>query len=515
MKINSAIKSKNIKGALRDFIKNPGDGLYQRTVRSGVWVFALRITERGLSIVRLIVLARILSPNDFGLMGIALLAMSVLETFSQTGFAQALIQRKEKTEEYLDVAWTFMLLRNLALFAILFLGAPYIATFFEAPKATPIMRVIGLSLLFGGTGGIGGLANIGILYFQKELEFNKQFIYGIAGALADFVVAVSVALIYKSVWALVFGLLAGNIVRFFMSYLIHPYRPHLNFDFDKAHELFGFGKWILGSSILVFLATQGDDIFVGKLLGTTLLGFYQMAYRISNAPATEITHVISQVTFPAYSKLQDNPEGLRKAYLKTLQLTAFISIPLAGGIFILAPEFTKIFLGEEWLPMVPAMQLLVLAGLIRSIMATTGPIFQAVGKPKIDTRWQIVRLIVLAALIYPMTIRWGISGASIAVCLSTLVSTIGVSFMVIKITKCEIRNFVKVTSLPLISGAITVVAVFALKVGINAIDIWTFLLFTLVAVFIYLAITYFQDKFLHYGAWVLLKKSLTLFRGVS
>jgi len=508
------MKLSNIKSALSDFITNPGEGLYQRTIRSGVWVFSLRILEQVLGVIRLIILARILSPNDFGLMGIALLAMSALETFSQTGFAQALIQKKGKTEEYLDAAWTFMLIRNIVLFAILFLGAPYIAYFFEAPEASLLMRVIGISLLFGSSGGIGGFANIGILYFQKELEFNKQFIYRLTGTLADFVVAVSSAIILKSVWALVFGLLAGNIVRFFVGYLIHPYRPRLNFDFDKTRELFGFGKWILGSSILVFLITQGDDIFVGKLLGATMLGFYQMAYRISNAPATEITHVISQVTFPAYSKLQDNIPKLREAYLKTLQLTAFISIPLAGGIFILAPDFTKIFLGEQWMPMVPAMQVLALEGLLRSIAATTGPVFQATGKPRIDTRWQLVRLAVLTASIYPLTIRWGILGTSIAVFLSILVSTVGFGFMVVKITGCGIKNFGKMVSFPLVSGIVMVAVVFTLKVAINTVSIWSFLLLSLAGVFAYLAVIYLLDNFFYYGARKLLKESFALFRGV-
>ena len=124
---------------------------------------------------------------------------------------------------------------------------------------------------------------------------------------------------------------------------------------------------------------------MGKLLGVTALGFYQLAYRISNMPATEITHVISRVTFPAYSKLQDDIPKLREAYLKVLQITAFLSFPIAGLIFVLAPDFTKIFLGEKWMPMVPAMQVLVFAGLSRAIAATAGYIFYAVGKPKIDT----------------------------------------------------------------------------------------------------------------------------------
>lgn len=517
MNINSSFKLSaiGIKEMLTDFFKNPGEGLYQRTVRSGIWVFSLKIFERALGIVKLVILARILVPNDFGLMGIALLALACLETFSQTGFQQALIQKKEGTEKYLDVAWTFLLMRNLVIFAILFIGAPYIANFFDTPKVTPIMRIIGISLLFGGPGGIGGFANIGVLYFQKELEFNKQFIYHLTGTLADFAISVTAAIVLKSVWALVFGLLAGNIARFFVGFKIHPYRPRLNFDFDKAHELFRFGRWILASSILVFLVTQGDDIFVGKLLGTAFLGFYQMAYKFSNAPATEITHVISQVTFPAYSKLQDNPEGLRQGYLKTLQLTAFISIPLAGGIFILAPEFTRIFLGDKWMPMVPAMQVLALAGLMRSIQATTGPVFQAVGRPNIDTKWQVVRLIVLATTIYPLTLLWGMLGASIAVFASIFVTFLGCSVMVIKVTGCDIRSYNKVVACPLVAGLFMVAVIFVLKGVVDTVGLLVFVLLVLLGFLVYVGFTYILDKFLHYGVWLLIKRSFDSFRGVQ
>lgn len=493
MKLDNIFKSSNTN------FKTPDQGLYQRTVRSGVWAFSMRVFERGLGIVKLIILARMLAPNDFGLMGIALLAMACLETFSQMGFQQALIQKKEGTEKYLDVAWTFMLIRNLVIFAILFIGAPYIAEFFDAPKVTPIMRIIGISLLFGGPGGIGGFANIGVLYFQKELEFNKQFIYHLAGTLADFAISVTAAIVLKSVWALVFGLLAGNIVRFFIGYRIHPYRPRLNFDFDKARELFGFGKWILASSILVFLVTQGDDIFVGKLLGTAFLGFYQMAYRFSNAPATEITHVISQVTFPAYSKLQDNTESLGNAYLKTLQLVAFVSIPLAGGIFVLAPDFVHIFLGEKWVSIVSVMQILSLAGLVRSIQATTGPLFQAIGKPKIDAQWQVFRLMTLASSIYPLTRLWGIVGTSISVFLSIFITFLGCSLMVVKVTGCEIKSYNKAVACPLVAGIIMVFFIVALKKILSSSGIYTFFFFVIIGGFVYLVVIYLLSKLFRYN----------------
>lgn len=484
----------NIKKRANNLLQ-PGEGLYQRTVRSGAWAFALRITGQGFSIARLIILARVLAPNDFGLLGIALLAMMTMETFSQTGFQQALIQKKGNIKDYLDAVWTVSALRGLMLFAILFFIAPYIAAFFNAPVATPIIRIIGLASL------LQGLTNIGVIYFQKELEFNKQFIYRASGTLADFVVAVAAALILRSVWALVFGLLAGNLVRLIVSYLVHPYHPHFKLDLAKTKELFGFGKWILGSSILMFLITQGDDIFVGKLLGVTLLGFYQMAYRFSNAPATEISHVISQVTFPAYSKLQDKLPVLRETYLKVLQLTAFIAIPLAGGIFILVPEFTQIFLTPKWLPMVPATQVLALYGLLRALGATTGGLFMAVGKPEMRTKIQSAQLILLAILIYPLTMHWGILGTSMAVTAYALIFNLVAIYKVLNIVKSDYKKPSKLLILPLIGTLIMISAIFVLKTYIfHDVGLAYFVLLIVAGILTYLLIAYLFDRLLNYGS---------------
>ncbi|MBA7480092.1 Lipopolysaccharide biosynthesis protein WzxC [subsurface metagenome] len=426
----------------------PGESLSEKTVKGGFWVFSLRITDRLFQLIRTIILARLLSPNDFGVFGIALLVLSTLDTFSQAGFQQAIIQKKGETKHFLNTAWTVGLIRGFIIAGVVFFLAKPAAVFFEAPAAENILRIIGISII------LQSLNNIAVLYFQKELQFHKFFKYQFLGTIADVTVAITFAFLLKSVWALVFGLLAGNLVRCIMSYIIEPYRPRFRFNRSQAKELFGFGKWILGSSILIFLTTQGDDIFVGKLLGVTMLGFYQMAYRISNMPATEIAHVISRVTFPAYSKLQDNIPKLRKAYLKVLQLTAFLSFPIAGLIFVLAPDFTRIFLGEKWIPMVPAMQVLVFWGLIRSIGATKGPIYQAVGKPGVATKLQFVRLILLVIIIYPFTIKWGILGTSLAVLLSILPVEPISFYLAMKIIKCRVWEFGKLIALPTL-GVIT------------------------------------------------------------
>lgn len=497
---------KKIINKIKKIINNlarPGENLSESVVRGGFWVFSLRIAQQLFSLIRLVILARILAPHDFGLMGIALLTIATLETFSQTGFQQALIQKKDSIESYLNAAWTVLVLRGFILFAILYLIAPYAAIFFNAPEAKSIIQVIGLSFL------LSSFTNIGVIYLQKELEFNKEFIYQLSGTLADFAVTISAILILRNVWALVIGLLAGNVVRCFVSYLIHPYRPHLSFDLVKAKKLFGFGRWILGSSILVFLITQGDDIFVGKLLGVSALGFYQMAYRISNIPATEISHLVATVTFPAYSKLQDNPLKLKEVYLKVLQLTTFLSIPIAGLIFILAPDFIRIFLGEKWMPMVPAMMVLALYGMLRAIGATTGVVFIAVGKPEIRTKTQFVALILLAILIYPLTAHWGILGASIAVTIYALIIDPFVVYAVLNIVKSDYKKPVKLLMLPLTATLVTIFVIFAIKTyGFIDISIISLLSLIVIGVLIYILITYLFDTVFNYGSKLLIQEQL-------
>jgi len=486
-------------------LKSAEGNLFDRAVKGGFWVFLLRIAQLIFQIIKLIIVARILNPSDFGLMGIALLTMAVLETFSKTGFQAALIQKREDIKIYLDSAWTVLVLRGFILFAFLYLIAPYAAIFFKVPQAKLIIQIVGVSILFQA------FTNIGIIYFRKELEFNKEFFYQISGTLADFITTISVALMLRNVWALVFGFLAGNFVRFIISYLVHPYKPRIHLSLEKVKELFGFGKWIFGSSILLFLLTQGDDAFVGKFLGITMLGFYQLAYRISNMPATEITHVISQVTFPAYSKFQDNIPKLREAYLKVLQIIAFLSFPIAGLIFALAPDFTKIFLGEKWMPMVPAMQALCIFGLTRSVNATFGPIFQSIGKPKIMTKIAALQLIIMLILIYPFTTKWGILGTSIAVAIPNFIVCIYLSIKLMHTISFKLSSYLKRIFIPII-GTLIMLLMIAIIQWLGKESLSNFLLSVMLGVLLYIGVFILISKKIRSDFEMTVKQVLNIFR---
>jgi lipopolysaccharide exporter len=479
---------------------NTTEPLSKRVIRGGVWVFALRTINRGLRFIRTIILARLLLPEDFGLLGVAMLSISVLEAFSQTGFQTALIQKKDNVESYLDTAWSVSVIRGIVLFLILFFAAPTAAYFFRSDQITGIVRVIAISTL------LSGFRNIGMVFFQKDLRFNKIFPYELSATVVDLGVAITLAFILRNVWALVWAGLCTSLVRLIMSYIVQEYRPHFTFNNSAFRGLFGFSKWIVGSSILVFVITHGDDIFVGKIIGISALGLYQMAYLISNLPATEITHVISQVTFPAYSKLQDNSIKLRDAYLKVLHITAFISIAAAIGIFTFSSDFTQIFLGERWIPIVPIINILVFAGLVRSVAATAGYVFYAVGKSNLDTKLQLVRLLVLALLIYPFSIRYGILGVSIAVLSSIFAANIGFSILVLKITRCNSILFLKTMLFPLVSGVLACLLISGIQAITNTGVIY-FFLSVLSFVLFYLSIISLFVRFFDYNIWSLLTES--------
>lgn len=428
----------------------PKGDITEQAVKSGVWVTLINVFDRVLQLAKLVVLARILAPSDFGLMGIALLTLATLEQFSQLGLDTALIQRKEeRVDEYLNTAWSMKIVRGLVITGVAFVFAPLAAQFFSEPRATAIIRVIALAPL------VRGFQNPGVMYLRKNLEFHKQFLYTLSSTIIEVIVAIGAAVVLQNVWALVFGSLAASVTTLGVSYLIHNYRPWPEFERDLAGELFGFGKWLTASGILIFLYSQGDDAFVGWFLGATALGFYQMAYRFSNAPASEITHIVSEVAFPVYSKLQSEAASLREAYFKTLRMTSVISIPAAVGIILVAPSFVRAFLDEQWLPIVAVMRILAVWGLTRSVGANMGPVFKSLGRPDIETKLQMLKVAIIAVTIFPATARWGIEGTAAVIVGNSLFITSPLSaYLVVSRIGGSMSRFLKVIGYPLLASLI-------------------------------------------------------------
>jgi len=410
----------------------PGELLSQRVVHAGFWAFALRITNRLFGLARTIVLARLLSPNDFGLFGIALLALSALESFSQTGFDAALIQRRGDIKSFLNTAWTVQVFRGFALALVLVISAPLVASFFKEPRATVLLQVLAVAEV------LKGFTNIGVVFFRKELEFHKEFIYLFSGTLANLVVAISAALILRNAWALVYGSLASSFAMLVSSYILSSERPRFQLMCSQAKELFSYGGWLLGVSVLAFLSTQGDRIIVGKLMGTAALGLYQVAWQLVRLPTMEISKgIIGTVAFPTLSAVNIDKGRLTKVFFAMLETNVLIILPLVAILVFLADPIVLTLLEQQWMPAVPAIKFLAFPALLFGFQEMDIRLYMAIGSPKIVFWFSIVRVLVslsLAVLLIPIL---GLVGAAVAVLLSSIV--LFIAGVLVSSHKLEIR----------------------------------------------------------------------------
>jgi len=390
------------------------ESLTTRVVKGAGWVFLGKVAGRGMQMLKLIILARLLAPEDFGLFGIVMLALAILETFTQTGFDTALIQRKGDIGEYLDTAWTVQVIRRLILAAVLFSGAPLVGWFFNEARAVPLMRLMSLSV------ALSGFVNIGIVYFQKELQFHRQVAYNVLSEVVGLTVGIVLAYRLRNVWALVWAGVAAAGARSVLSYVLHPYRPRPKLDPTHARQLFRFGRWVLGSSVMIYAGMYLDNLMVGKLLGTAALGFYAMAYRLSLLPLEETTYAVSGVLLPGYAKVQNDRRRLQRVYERAVALTGLLSVPACLGMVLLARPTVRLVLGEQWLPVVLPIQLLAFAQLIKSVASTGSSFFLGSGRHQYEFYAQVARVIGLVACIVPAILLFGLEGAALAVVVSAL-----------------------------------------------------------------------------------------------
>lgn len=428
----------------RFLLANDGN-LKTKIFRGSFWVFTLKVFCKCFEFLRTIVLARLLAPEDFGLMGIALLTMSALESFSETGINLALIQKENIHKEHLNTAWTIQIIRGLVIAGLLFFGAPSVGTFFGEPNAVLFTRALALSEI------LKAFTHIGVFYFQKELEFHKQFIYQISGTLVDLLVSITAAIVLRNPWALVYGILAGNFVRLIFSHLSKF--ESVSISLTKYKEFISFSKFILLSSILVFITHQGDEIFIGKMLGATQLAFYTLAWKISNLPITEVSSLMAQVSLPAFAKMQEDRTKLKRAYLNFVNISSFFTFPMSIFIFLLPSLILLPLLGEQWVESINPLRILALYGFFGSI-SLTGTFFIAINKPKYRTILHFVSSVALAILIYPLTKKFGISGTATADVISVFIGTTAGITLIAKELKISLQNLISSIFLSFIASII-------------------------------------------------------------
>ncbi len=428
-----------------------------RAARGTLWLGGLRVFQRGAGFARLLVLTHLLGPEHFGTMGVALLLVEALNACSQTGFQTALIQRKGPVEPYLDAAWTGLAVRGALLCAAVFAAAPAAAAFFGEPAATGIVRAVGVALLLQGIGSVG------VVLLERDLDFRRYAVYQLSGTAADLAAAIAAGLYFRDAWAFAAGLLAGETARLVAGYAVRAHWPRPCIDPARLRELFRFGRWMLVTNLLLFAAQQGDDVFVGRVLGAAALGLYQFAWQLAHLAATEVSRVVSQVALPSYARLQGDREALRRAYERVLQGTALCSWPAAALVFALGPDFTRLALPEDWHALAAVVPILALHAGVRAHGATVGPVLVAVGRPQLVSATTLAKCLVLAATLPLFASWWGLRGAALSVLAASLVSNAAAHAVLFRVLDWSPRGLASIAAVPVAATAGMTVCLLALR----------------------------------------------------
>ena len=380
---------------------------YFKSAVSGVsWIGSLRGFIRIVGFLKIAILARILTPDQFGVFAIATLVLIFLETLTQTGINVYLIQHKRKIDEYVDTAWVISIARGILMFIVLILLSPLIAKFFSSPESRYVIMLISIVPL------IKGFINPSIAKIQKDLMFKKDFairatLFGI-----DTVVVIVVAIITKSAASLAIGLMVSAVFEVILSFRLFEPRPKFVYNAKKAKQIIHRGKWVTFAGIFNYGYQNGDDIVVGRVLGSYSLGLYQVAYKISTLPLTEVTQVFGRVNFPIYVKIARDKDRLKKAFKKTLLATVALVLPFGIAIFLFPKLIILIILGENWLEATEVLRVLSIFGVIMAVIYSFNALFLAVKKQEYVMYVSLVAFMGMAIVIIPLVSIYGMVGAA-------------------------------------------------------------------------------------------------------
>lgn len=356
------------------------------------WLVMTRIAVRSLGLVSMAVLARLLVPEDFGLIALAAIVVGALEIFSDFKLDLALIHYHKDDRRLYDTVWTFGVVRGFAIGLILVVVASPVAAFYNDPRLTPILWVLAL------TSAIDGFQNVGMVEYNKELRFDRNFQFQVVTKLIGLVVTIAAALIWRTYWALICGIVARSIVAVAMSYSIHPFRPR--FCLFESMKLLSFSKWIMFSSLMHFASNKIDSIILGKLENMQTLGFYNLARDISALPTTELVGPMQAASWSGYAKISHEREHLIKEYLSNMASIVGVVLPVAIGVGFTADYFVPLIYTDKWAATIPLIQILTVAGMLRLLQSNSGSIYAAIGAPHYITYLTAATMFVQAPALF-------------------------------------------------------------------------------------------------------------------
>ncbi len=395
----------------------PEDNLKTSVLSSLFWKFLERGGVSGVQFVVQIILARLLLPEDYGIIALIVVFIAISQTFVQSGLGTALIQKKKVTDEDYSSVFYLTLVVALVFYGILFLAAPFIAAFYNQPLITPVLRVLGLTLFFGAVNTIQNAV------IARNFQFRKLFVSSLGAVLLSGVVGIAMAYAGHGVWALVGQQLTSIITLCFIMWFTVNWRPKLIFSVTQVKELFSFGWKLLMSDVIYVTYTHFIILVIGRIYPINMLGFYTKGREFPGVLISNVNNSIQAVMFPAYAKCQDNRPQVKQIMRRALVTSAFLVFPAMAGLAAVAEPLVLLLLTEKWIMAVPFLQIFCAEYALWPIHTTNLHAINALGRSDIFLKLTVLK-IACGLSILAVTIPIGIYAMALGMVVSGVISTL-------------------------------------------------------------------------------------------
>lgn len=389
------------------------ESLKKKTVKGVAWTSLDQVATLGFAFVIGVILARLLSPSDYGLLAMIAIFNAIAFAFINSGFGNALIRKPDLTEDDNSTAFYFNVVAGVVMTGVIWLIAPLAATFYDKPILTQLLRVEGFLLI------ISSLTIVQNTQLSRALNFKAKMIINIASQVIAGVVAIYAAYHGFGVWSLVIQHFANSIIRLILLWIISPWRPRGKWNKASFRYLWGFGSKMLASGLLDTIYTNIYPIVIGKLYSAADLGQYKRARDFASIPSAGLTGVIQQVTFPVLSQIQEDVARLSRNYRRMLRFTVFLVFPIMIGMAVLAHPLVISLVTDKWAQCVPYLQVLCLSFLWYPVHAINLTLLQVKGRSDLFLRLEIIKKVIITIAII-ISVPFGIMG----ICIGSVCSSI-------------------------------------------------------------------------------------------
>jgi O-antigen/teichoic acid export membrane protein len=343
-------------------------------VRGTLWSVGLRWTLKGIGLVSTIILARLLMPEDFGIVAIAMLCVGFIDVLFTTGSDAVVLRDANAHRDLIDSAWTFKVIEGLCVAAVLALGSPYAAAFFHEPRLVPVLLALCAGI------AISGFASFGPLLARKEFDFGLEVRISVVSKVITFVVTIALAFWLRSYWALVIGAVTGHVTGTVLTYAFHEYRAH--FSFSRMREIWDFSQWIVVASVGQFFTRKADELLLARIGTTGDMGLYSVASDLGQTVTVELSGPMNRALLPVLAQLNQNRERLQHAVGNILSASNILILPAGFGLAAVSTQAVEVLLGPKWGAAEPLLAIFSLAWAIRYMVGPYAVLFVLSGKPR-------------------------------------------------------------------------------------------------------------------------------------